>query len=132
MVFLEPSGLASTPPLSHDHILPVSTTTFLSIVTDVGPPFLSPSGFAASLEDWGAECLPTFHTGSGKSVTVRQSSMRKASAVLETEGMNKVSEDGGSDGAFLIFRTGSGKSVMVSQSSIRKAAAVLEEGWFAR
>ncbi|URE10493.1 BRCA2, helical [Musa troglodytarum] len=61
--------------------------------------------------------FPLFRTGSGKSVTIKESSLRKAAAVLEGNGINK-------DEVFPMFSTGSGKLVTVKESSIRKAAAI--------
>ncbi|XP_058089399.1 protein BREAST CANCER SUSCEPTIBILITY 2 homolog B-like isoform X2 [Magnolia sinica] len=76
--------------------------------------------------------VPMFRTGWGKSVTVKQSSIRKALSVL---GEGEILERGSSKiiGESIvddipIFRTGSGKSVAVKQSSIRMALSVLGGG----
>nr|XP_018681556.1 PREDICTED: protein BREAST CANCER SUSCEPTIBILITY 2 homolog B-like isoform X2 [Musa acuminata subsp. malaccensis] len=72
--------------------------------------------------------FPLFRTGSGKSVTIKESSLRKAAVVLEGNGINKgdkVTLDvGAKDELFPMFSTGSGKPVTVKESSIRKAAAI--------
>ncbi|XP_065041026.1 protein BREAST CANCER SUSCEPTIBILITY 2 homolog B-like [Musa acuminata AAA Group] len=72
--------------------------------------------------------FPLFRTGSGKSVTIKESSLRKAAVVLEGNGINKgdkVTLDvGAKDELFPMFSTGSGKAVTVKESSIRKAAAI--------
>ncbi|KAM0948098.1 putative breast cancer type 2 susceptibility protein [Dioscorea sansibarensis] len=74
---------------------------------------------------------PMFRTASGRSVSVRQSSIRKAESVLgETgipdRGTPMVQNSGVCDGGFPKFCTGSGKAVIARQSSIRKAAVALE------
>ncbi|URD81443.1 BRCA2, helical [Musa troglodytarum] len=72
--------------------------------------------------------FPLFRTGSGKSVTIKESSLRKAAAVLEGNGINKgdkiTLDVGAKDEVFPMFSTGSGKLVTVKESSIRKAAAI--------
>ncbi|XP_008776286.1 protein BREAST CANCER SUSCEPTIBILITY 2 homolog B-like [Phoenix dactylifera] len=74
----------------------------------------------------GARCgVPMFRTGLGRSVSVSESSIRKASSFLEG-GDATDREDGGGAEGFPMFRTGYGKSVTVKESSMRKAAAVLE------
>ncbi|URE27881.1 BRCA2, helical [Musa troglodytarum] len=71
-----------------------------------------------------------FRTGTGRAVSVSESSIRKARSVLggagdtDTSGIETTS--GGQDDRFPLFRTGSGKSVTIKESSLRKAAAVLE------
>ncbi|XP_073104918.1 protein BREAST CANCER SUSCEPTIBILITY 2 homolog B isoform X2 [Elaeis guineensis] len=69
--------------------------------------------------------VPMFRTGSGRSVSVSESSIRKATSVLGG-GDTTVREDGGGAEGFPIFRTCYGKSVTVKESSMRRAAAVLE------
>ncbi|CAL9126518.1 unnamed protein product, partial [Musa textilis] len=76
------------------------------------------------------ERFPMFRTGTGRAVSVSESSIRKARSVLggagdtDTSGIETTS--GGQDDRFPLFRTGSGKSVTIKESSLRKAAAVLE------
>ncbi|MQL76987.1 hypothetical protein Taro_009393 [Colocasia esculenta] len=60
--------------------------------------------------------VPMFTTGSGRSVSVRQSSVQKAAFVL-----------GGPDGSGSMFKTGSGRSVSVRESSIQKVASLFGE-----
>ncbi|KAJ8503827.1 hypothetical protein OPV22_004713 [Ensete ventricosum] len=72
--------------------------------------------------------FPLFSTGSGKSVTIKESSLRKAAAVLEGNGIHKgdkiTLDVGAKNELFPMFSTGSGKPVTVKESSIRKAAAI--------
>lgn len=60
---------------------------------------------------------PMFRTASGKSVAVKESSIRKALAVFGDE----------SDGVGVVpmFRTGSGKAVAVKEHSMMKASSIL-------
>nr|CAD1839858.1 unnamed protein product [Ananas comosus var. bracteatus] len=78
-------------------------------------------------EQSGAGAPLMFRTGTGRSVSLSESSIRKARAVLEGEGSEMRGGEGLGDGSgrFPMFRTGSGKSVTVKRSSIRKAASVL-------
>ncbi|PKA63193.1 hypothetical protein AXF42_Ash020566 [Apostasia shenzhenica] len=66
-----------------------------------------------------------FTTGSGRSVSVRQSSIQKARSILEGENITDKESAMGSD-CFSTFRTGSGKSVQVRPSSLAKAASLFE------
>ncbi|ONK62624.1 uncharacterized protein A4U43_C07F6110 [Asparagus officinalis] len=76
---------------------------------------------------------PMFRTGSGRSVSVRETSVQSAKSFLE--GGNAVDRGAdlavgggsGNDNGFPMFQTGSGKSVAVRQASVIKAAAVLGE-----
>ncbi|KAJ0978350.1 hypothetical protein J5N97_013824 [Dioscorea zingiberensis] len=86
-------------------------------------------------EGGGGGCVggvPMFRTASGRSVSVRESSIQKAESVLAERdiperGASMVQNFGAYDEGFPMFHTaGSSKSVAVRQSSIRKAAAVLE------
>ncbi|XP_020673370.1 protein BREAST CANCER SUSCEPTIBILITY 2 homolog B isoform X2 [Dendrobium catenatum] len=65
-----------------------------------------------------------FSTGSGRTLSVQQSSIQKARSLLE-EG-NVADEASCGSECFPMFRTGSGKSVQVRESSIKKAATLLE------
>ncbi|KAK1322189.1 hypothetical protein QJS10_CPA03g01063 [Acorus calamus] len=68
--------------------------------------------------------MPMFRTGSGKSVSVKQDSMKRAISVL---GEGEETVRGAVSGESLpMFRTGSGKSVVVKRSSMGKALAILE------
>ncbi|KAG1371520.1 protein BREAST CANCER SUSCEPTIBILITY 2 [Cocos nucifera] len=74
--------------------------------------------------------VPMFRAGSGRSVSVSDSSIRKARSVLgggdtTVRGSAASLEDGDAE-CLPMFHTGSGRSVTVRQSSIRKASAVLE------
>ncbi|KAK8947326.1 hypothetical protein KSP39_PZI006686 [Platanthera zijinensis] len=68
-----------------------------------------------------------FSTGSGKSLSVRQSSIQKARSLLEdlNTADNAIAASCRSD-CFPMFRTGLGKAVQVTESSMKKAAALLE------
>ncbi|XP_077214363.1 protein BREAST CANCER SUSCEPTIBILITY 2 homolog B-like isoform X3 [Tasmannia lanceolata] len=72
------------------------------------------------------ESSPMFRTASGKSVAVKQSSIRTALSVLG-EGSSKLlhDENGNGHDSSPMFRTASGKSVALKQSSIRTALSVL-------
>ncbi|KAJ6798764.1 protein BREAST CANCER SUSCEPTIBILITY 2-like protein B-like [Iris pallida] len=77
----------------------------------------------------GGEGAPMFRTGSGRSVSVTESSIRKARSLLDGgSGADRdVLESGGSkDNGFLMFPTGSERSVTAKPSSLRKATTVLE------
>ncbi|KAJ1282475.1 hypothetical protein BS78_03G055000 [Paspalum vaginatum] len=69
---------------------------------------------------------PMFHTGTGRSVLVRENSNDKARAVLAGE---MITNEGGMDGMeqFPMFQTGSGRAVSISMASVKKAKVVLEE-----
>ncbi|CAA6654699.1 unnamed protein product [Spirodela intermedia] len=74
--------------------------------------------------------VPMFKTGSGRSVTVRQSSLRKAEMVLresdKSGGCGGLCQGVSGEGGLPMFCTGSGKLVKVSKSSLEKAASVLK------
>ncbi|XP_068635354.1 protein BREAST CANCER SUSCEPTIBILITY 2 homolog A-like [Aristolochia californica] len=78
----------------------------------------------------GCNEAPAFRTGSGKPITVKESSIQKAMAVF---GEQDVTESGSlkllqsSNGNSPLFQTGSGKPVSVKCSSIQKAFSVLGE-----
>ncbi|RWW05952.1 hypothetical protein BHE74_00033735 [Ensete ventricosum] len=75
------------------------------------------------------ERFPMFRTGTGRAVSVSESSIRKARSVLGGAGDADTSgsiRHGGQYDGFPLFSTGSGKSVTIKESSLRKAAAVLE------
>ncbi|KAL0913051.1 hypothetical protein M5K25_016482 [Dendrobium thyrsiflorum] len=65
-----------------------------------------------------------FSTGSGRTLSVQQSSIQKARSLLEEGNVSDKASCGSK--CFPMFRTGSGKSVQVRESSIKKAAALLE------
>ncbi|KAH0454791.1 hypothetical protein IEQ34_016715 [Dendrobium chrysotoxum] len=65
-----------------------------------------------------------FSTGSGRTLSVQQSSIQKARSLLEEGNVDDKASCGSE--CFPMFRTGSGKSVQVRESSIKKAAALLE------
>ncbi|XP_074568879.1 protein BREAST CANCER SUSCEPTIBILITY 2 homolog B-like [Curcuma longa] len=70
------------------------------------------------------------YTGSGKSLALKESSSKKAAAIIEghhiREGNEAHSNTCIRDSTLPIFCTASGKSVTIKDSSIRKAAAILE------
>ncbi|KAG9439694.1 hypothetical protein H6P81_019859 [Aristolochia fimbriata] len=75
--------------------------------------------------------VPAFRTGSGKPVTIKESSIQKAMAVVGEwdvtgSGSSMLLEDNCQDAP--MFRTGSGKSIPLKQSAVRKAMSVLGEG----
>ncbi|WOL16309.1 hypothetical protein Cni_G25096 [Canna indica] len=75
--------------------------------------------------------FPMFRTGTGRSVRLSESSVRKARSVLrgadDTNIGKSIKHDVSTkDYGFPLFSTGSGKSVTVEESSIRKAAAILQ------
>ncbi|KAI3525725.1 hypothetical protein L1887_04760 [Cichorium endivia] len=84
------------------------------------------------------ETPPSFHTGLGKPVVVKQSSLVKASSILEDQdnGTTVISKTGysklyenqhGEIETPPSFRTGLGKPVVVKQSSLVKASSILVE-----
>ncbi|KAL6848133.1 hypothetical protein ACP4OV_022261 [Aristida adscensionis] len=73
--------------------------------------------------------LPLFQTGSGRSVAISKSSIKRASAILEPRNIAKELEDEvHSDNVCgaSIFITGFGGSILASENSTEKATAVLE------
>ncbi|KAL4587138.1 hypothetical protein LXL04_000004 [Taraxacum kok-saghyz] len=102
--------------------------------------FLSKSGYSKLHENQNGEIKtpPTFRTGLGKPVVVKQSSLVKASSVPEdqNEGTTILSKSGysvskpyGNQSDEVetppTFRTGLGKPVVVKQSSLMKASSIL-------
>ncbi|KAJ0653655.1 putative breast cancer type 2 susceptibility protein [Helianthus annuus] len=91
-------------------------------------------GYANLCEKPGVEVetSPTFRTGSGKPVVVKQSSLVKASCILgdQDTGANadteylKVEDNSNGVSTPFTFRTGSGKHVDVKQSSMAKALSM--------
>ncbi|XP_010519117.1 PREDICTED: protein BREAST CANCER SUSCEPTIBILITY 2 homolog B-like isoform X2 [Tarenaya hassleriana] len=77
------------------------------------------------------EETPMFRTGSGKSVSLKESSISRAMPILAhdtvaTSGCSKLHEkEGDGAGTLPLFRTASGKSVPLKGSSITKALSVL-------
>ncbi|KAK9053973.1 hypothetical protein SSX86_025048 [Deinandra increscens subsp. villosa] len=80
----------------------------------------------------GIETPPTFRTGLGKPVVVKQSSLAKASCILGNQdtGANadteylKLDDNSKGVGTPFTFRTGSGKHVAIKQSSMTKALSM--------
>ncbi|KAJ3686696.1 hypothetical protein LUZ61_015860 [Rhynchospora tenuis] len=68
--------------------------------------------------------LPMFQTGLGRPVSVEQSSVEKACALLGNHSIENTNRDGGQ---FQLFKTGSGRPVSVNKSSVDKARALLEK-----
>ncbi|KAI3788693.1 hypothetical protein L2E82_01466 [Cichorium intybus] len=102
-----------------------------------GATVLSKSGFSKLYENQSdeVETPPTFKTGLGKPVVVKQASLMKASSILGDQdyvattdtGCVKVTEDNnnGQTETPLTFQTGSGKLFAAKKSSMERALSIL-------